>query len=40
MATTDDKVKVDITLGYVARHCIFHALIVIEAAVAQVYCVA
>ena len=36
MATTDDEIKVDITLGHVARHCILHALTVIEAAIAQV----
>jgi len=33
---TTDEVKVDITLGHVARHCIFHACSVIEAAIAQV----
>jgi len=41
MATSEDEikadeVKVDITLGHVARHCIFHACSVIEAAIAQV----
>jgi len=36
MATPDDEIKVDITLGHVARHCLYHALTVIEAAIAQV----
>ena len=32
----EDEIKVDITLGHVGRHCILHALTVIEAAVSQV----
>ena len=31
-----DEIKVDITLGHVGRHCILHALTVIEAAISQV----
>ena len=33
----EDELKVDITLGHVGRHCILHALTVIEAAISQVY---
>ena len=32
----EDEIKVDITLGHVGRHCILHALTVIEAAISQV----
>ena len=31
-----DEIKVNITLGHVGRHCILHALTVIEAAISQV----
>ena len=31
-----DEIKVDITFGHVGRHCILHALTVIEAAILQV----
>ena len=31
-----DEIKVDITLGHVGRHCILHALTVIEAVISQV----
>ena len=33
---SEDEIKVDTTLGYVGRHCILHALTVIEAAISQV----
>ena len=32
----EDEIKVNITLGHVGRHCILHALTVIEAAISQV----
>ena len=32
----EDEIKVDVTLGHVGRHCILHALTVIEAAISQV----
>ena len=34
--STGEDNKVDISLGHVTRHCLLHALVVIEAAISQV----